>query len=171
MILKLSSNNGVSVIVTKGSRNKSPNWKNQDALQAFLRTFTLCLPSFYVPANSCEIWKWNVKVPVSVMNICHPEVVCYTTQDQTWVCKTCDYAFKYKQKPTTWDYTKAAFHPWPAVNGPNDLSPICSLLPKLPSQTQMVPMKLKRKLCYKGHYMYEYVRPENPNHTSVVERQ
>ena len=22
-----------------------------------------------------------------------------------------------------------------------------------------MPMKLKRKLCYKGHYMYEYVRP------------
>ena len=30
---------------------------------------------------------------------------------------------------------------------------------RLPSQTQVVPMKLKRKLCYKGHYMYQYVRP------------
>jgi hypothetical protein len=25
----------------------------------------------------------------------------------------------------------------------------------------MVPLKLKRKLCYKGHYMYQYVRPAN----------
>ena len=46
----------------------------------------------------------------------------------------------------------------PAVNVPTDLSSVCSLLPRLPSQTQMVPMKLKRKLSYKGHYMYEYVR-------------
>ena len=39
----------------------------------------------------------------------------------------------------------------PAVNVPTDLNPVCSLLPRLPSQMQMVPMKLKRKLCYKGH--------------------
>ena len=47
----------------------------------------------------------------------------------------------------------------PVVNVPTDLTPVCTLLPRLPSQTQMVPMKLKRKLCYKGHYMYQYVRP------------
>lgn len=47
----------------------------------------------------------------------------------------------------------------PAVNVPTDLTPVCTLLPRLPSQTQMVPMKLKRKLCYKGHYMYQYIRP------------
>ena len=47
----------------------------------------------------------------------------------------------------------------PAVNIPIDLTPVCTLLPRLPSQTQMVPMKLNRKLCYKGHCMYQYVRP------------
>ena len=47
----------------------------------------------------------------------------------------------------------------PAVNVPTDLHPVCNLLPRLPSQAQVVPMKLKRKLCYKGHYMYDYVRP------------
>ena len=47
----------------------------------------------------------------------------------------------------------------PAVNVPTDLHPVCNLLPRLPSQAQVVPMKLKRKLCYKGHYMYKYVRP------------
>lgn len=47
----------------------------------------------------------------------------------------------------------------PAVNVPTDLHSVCDLLPRLPSQTQIVPMKLKRKLCYKGHYMYQYVRP------------
>ena len=47
----------------------------------------------------------------------------------------------------------------PAVNIPTNLTPACTLLPRLPSQAQMVPMKLKRKLCYKGHYMYQYVRP------------
>ena len=47
----------------------------------------------------------------------------------------------------------------PAVNVPTDLNPVCELLPRLPSQAQLVPMKLKRKLCYKGHYMYSFVRP------------
>ena len=47
----------------------------------------------------------------------------------------------------------------PAVNVPTDLTPVCTLLPRLPSQTQMVPMKLKRKLCYKGHYMIVSVHP------------
>ena len=32
--------------------------------------------------------------------------------------------------------------------------------PRLPSETQLVPMKLKRRLKYKSHYMYDYVRPE-----------
>lgn len=34
----------------------------------------------------------------------------------------------------------------PAVNVPIDLQPIYSLLPRLPLQAQMVPMKLKREL-------------------------
>ena len=46
----------------------------------------------------------------------------------------------------------------PVVNVPTDLTPVCTLLPRLPSQTQMVPMKLERKLCYKGHHMY-HIRP------------
>ena len=46
----------------------------------------------------------------------------------------------------------------PAVNVPTDLTPVCTLLPRLPPQTRMVPMKLKRKLCYKGHYMFQYIR-------------
>ena len=31
----------------------------------------------------------------------------------------------------------------PAVNVPTDLTPVCTLLPRLPSQAQMVPMKLR----------------------------
>ena len=43
----------------------------------------------------------------------------------------------------------------------HDLSSVCTLLPRLPSHIQMIPMKLKRKLGNKGHYMYQqYVRPE-----------
>ena len=45
----------------------------------------------------------------------------------------------------------------PAVNVPTDLSSVCDLLPRLPSQC---PMKLKRKLQYRGHYMYNFVRPD-----------
>ena len=48
----------------------------------------------------------------------------------------------------------------PAVNIPSNLTTICHLLPRLPSETQLIPMKLKRKLTYKGHYMYQYVSSE-----------
>ena len=48
----------------------------------------------------------------------------------------------------------------PAVNVPAKLDFICTQLPRLPSETQLVPMKLKRRLKYKSHYMYDYVRPE-----------
>ena len=43
----------------------------------------------------------------------------------------------------------------PAVNIPANLSIFD--LPKIPSESQLIPMKLKRKLKYKGHYMYKYV--------------
>ena len=48
----------------------------------------------------------------------------------------------------------------PAVNVPSKLDGVCELLPRLPSETELVPFKLKRKLSYKGHYMYDYVRPD-----------
>ena len=48
----------------------------------------------------------------------------------------------------------------PAVNVPTDLSSVCNLLPRLPSQCQILPMKLKRKLQYRGHYMYDFIRPD-----------
>ena len=48
----------------------------------------------------------------------------------------------------------------PAVNVPSKLDSVCELLPCLPSETELVPFKLKRKLSYKGHYMYDYVRPD-----------
>ena len=43
----------------------------------------------------------------------------------------------------------------PAVNVPSKLDSLCNLLPRLPSQTELVPLKLKRKLRFKGHYMYD----------------
>jgi hypothetical protein len=51
-------------------------------------------------------------------------------------------------------------HTWPAVNVPSKLDSVCTVLPRLPSQTELIPLKLKRKLVYKGHYMYDYVTPE-----------
>ncbi len=48
----------------------------------------------------------------------------------------------------------------PAVNVPSELDNICTLLPRMPSEASMIPLKLKRKLRYKGHYMYSYVRPD-----------
>ena len=49
----------------------------------------------------------------------------------------------------------------PAVNVPSKLDGICTMLPRLPSQSELIPLKLKCKLAYKGHYMYDYVTPEN----------
>ena len=47
-----------------------------------------------------------------------------------------------------------------AVNVPSRLQPVVSLLPRLPDSAEVIPLKLKRKLCYKGHYMHEYIRPK-----------
>ncbi|XP_078603869.1 uncharacterized protein LOC144877698 [Branchiostoma floridae x Branchiostoma japonicum] len=47
-----------------------------------------------------------------------------------------------------------------AVNVPSKLQPVISLLPRLPESAEVVPFKLKRKLCYKGHYMHQYIRPQ-----------
>ena len=45
----------------------------------------------------------------------------------------------------------------PAVNVPSKVDTICS---RLPSQSELVPLKLKRKLAYRGHYMYDYITPQ-----------
>ena len=37
----------------------------------------------------------------------------------------------------------------------------CDLLPHLPSQAELIPIKFKRKLHFKGHYLYDYVYPQN----------
>ena len=50
----------------------------------------------------------------------------------------------------------------PAVNVPSKVDTICDVLPRLPSQTEMVLLKLKRKVAYRGHYMYDLVTPQKP---------
>ncbi len=47
----------------------------------------------------------------------------------------------------------------PVVNVPSKLDTICQLLPRLPNDAMLVPIKLKRRLCYKGHYLYDSIRP------------
>ena len=47
----------------------------------------------------------------------------------------------------------------PAVNVPSKVDTICTVLPRLPSQSELIPLKLKRKLAYRGHYMYDYITP------------
>ena len=47
----------------------------------------------------------------------------------------------------------------PAVNVPLKLDSVCTLLPRLPNEASMIPLKLKQKIHFKGHYMFDYVRP------------
>lgn len=47
-----------------------------------------------------------------------------------------------------------------SVNVPSKLQSITSLVPRIPETAEVVAIKLKRKLTYSGHYMYEYVRPK-----------
>ena len=48
----------------------------------------------------------------------------------------------------------------PCINVPSKLDNICTTLPRLPSQSELIPLKFKRKLVYQGHYMYGYVSPQ-----------
>ena len=86
----------------------------------------------------------NIPVELSELNPLETRLICLRIPFMKMVALPCG-----KQR---------AIH-GPAVNVPTDLTSVCTLLPRLPSQIQMIPMKLKRKLCYKGHYMYQYIRP------------
>ena len=46
----------------------------------------------------------------------------------------------------------------PPVNVPVTLDKICKILPRIPDEAQVYPMKLKCKLKYKGSYMYNTIR-------------
>ena len=46
------------------------------------------------------------------------------------------------------------------MNIQSKVDTICDVLPHLPSQSELVPLKLKRKVAHRGHYMYEYVTPQ-----------
>ena len=48
----------------------------------------------------------------------------------------------------------------PAVNVPSKVDTICNVLPRLPSQSELVPLKLKRKIEYRGHYLYDFITPQ-----------
>ena len=48
----------------------------------------------------------------------------------------------------------------PAVNVPSKLDSVCAMLPRLPSQAEMIPIKFKRKLKFTGQYLYDYVTPQ-----------
>ena len=48
----------------------------------------------------------------------------------------------------------------PPINVPTTLDKICSILPCIPDEAHVYPMKLKRKLSYKGSYMYNTIRKD-----------
>ena len=48
----------------------------------------------------------------------------------------------------------------PPVNVPATLDQIVHMLPRMPNELQLHPLKLKRKLEYKSHYMYDMIRKD-----------
>ena len=48
----------------------------------------------------------------------------------------------------------------PPVNVPATIDKICKILPRIPDEAEVYPMKLKRKLKYKGNYMYNTIRKD-----------
>ena len=48
----------------------------------------------------------------------------------------------------------------PCVNVLTTLTRVCELLPRLPEEAQFMPMKLKRKIRYKGYHIYRNIRKE-----------
>ena len=48
----------------------------------------------------------------------------------------------------------------PCVNVPSTISKLCNLLPRLPDEAQLIPMKLKRKIVYKGYHMSGHIRKD-----------
>ena len=45
----------------------------------------------------------------------------------------------------------------PLVNVPASLDQVIDILPRMPSELQLHPLKLKHKLEYKSHYMYDII--------------
>ena len=49
----------------------------------------------------------------------------------------------------------------PPVNVPTTLDQVINMLPHMPNQLQLYPIKLKRKLEYKSHYMYDVIHKDH----------
>ena len=47
-----------------------------------------------------------------------------------------------------------------AVNIPADLRPACNFLPRIPADTHIISLKLKRKVEYKQAYLHDTIQPE-----------
>ena len=112
-----------------------------------------------------------------------------------WVCKTCDRTLKRGNMPLKakafqlelrliclcLPFMKMVALPsgkqrsihGPPVNVPSKVDTICEVLPRLPSQTEMVPLKLKRKVAYRRHYMYDsetalrFLKAQNPLYCAI----
>lgn len=48
----------------------------------------------------------------------------------------------------------------PCVNVPCGLDTICTILPRMPTECELIPLKFKRRLGYCSNYMYGYISPE-----------
>ena len=48
----------------------------------------------------------------------------------------------------------------PCINVPASLEPITEVLPRIPEETKLVVVKLKRMLMYKSHYLCDYIHPQ-----------
>ena len=108
--------------------------------------------------------------------VCDAKYMYVSPDGKHWVCKTCNGTLSRGNIPVQ-AKTKIAFCvPFvkmvalpagkqrcihgPAVNVPSKLDSLFTILPRLPSQSELIPLKFKRKLSYKGYYMYDFITPD-----------
>ena len=48
----------------------------------------------------------------------------------------------------------------PCVNVPTQLDQVLNILPQMPNELQLYPLKMKHKLEYKSHYMYNMIQKD-----------
>ena len=111
--------------------------------------------SYYI-CKTCHSAMVNSKVPVQAkannfgLSIVPPELACLNSLETRLVCLRVPFMSVVALPPGKQRY----------IHGPCIFDSICTTLPRLPSQSQLIPLKFKRKLVYR--HVWVCVPSEDP---------